>query len=744
MELTVEQKRAMAMAAARKRQMEASAAPAVPAREGLTVDDVQGFGQRLLKGQTMGFGDEIAGVGRAALDYLAPSSWDEDAQSFGDKYRMYRDDARATDKQFQENNPGTALVTELVGGVASPVNKIAPGFGSTGGIGTRLAQSVARGGAEGAVYGAGESENNLLSDVATGAGTGAALSGLLTGAGGVLGRTLSKRRIDEDLLKPDGSFMPIHLADKEHGLGEFYRNTVGTIPYAKGKLREQEKPFLDGAQNRLDDISERWRQNKEAADNAYLASVENIKSRDGSQADTIRDRSNAAIESAKDSYSATVNAVKDAKEVALPAARQAARARATQQSDRFMQQAYDEALPPHARSVLEGIDRTNPRQVEEAVSDWWLGNGFREVKDNTFRWRGDVDAGLMNSIRQRLSEDPDLAIEAFKSIPSLQGMAQKLRLSGGAGRQMAPQDYIEEMLRSSETTGISGDALMALRNQFAMASNKSGNGRAPRAIANEIDDFIRDQLNEIDPALTQQFNDQLGTYTTALTLKNVLRKKRVRQNMGRFGADDWMGVSSKFGGKGMSLRQPPLEDAARATHTATEAARDVTAETRRIRAEAAAGLRRARQEKADAIKRATQEKSDMAGMARRNTASSLKQARQDKSDARKLLEEEKRSGGLSMAKEELKDLEHARVPQRVSPWSALASTAILGAPISFGVGALPAGISLGTALATQTGQRAVAGQTSMQAALAKALREGDTAKYTQILSRFGAGQAAGE
>jgi hypothetical protein len=652
------------------------AAPAKP--EGLTVDDVQGFGQRLLKGQTMGFGDEIAGAGRAALDYLAPSSWGEDTQSFGDKYRMYRDDARATDKQFQEKNPGVALTAELAGGILSPVNKVAPGFGSTGGIGTRLAQSVARGGAEGAVYGAGESEGNLLSDVATGAGTGAAVSGLLTGAGGILGRTLSKRRIEEDLIKPDGSFLPVHLADKEHGLGEFYRNTIGTIPYAKGKLREQEKPFLEAAQTRLDDISERWRQNKEAVGDTYNTAVETIKAN---------------------------------KEAALPAAKQAAKNRVARESGKFMQQTYLEALPPHAREVLAQVDTANPRQVEEAVSNWWTNNGFREVKDNTFTWRGDVDSGLLSSIREKLSQDPDLAIEAFKSIPNLQSMAEKLRLSGGAGKSMVPMDYIEQMLQSSQTTGISGDALMALRNQFAMASNKGSTGRAPRAIANEIDDFIRAQLKEKDPALVQQFNDQLGTYTTALTLKNVLRKKKVRQNMGQFGPDDWMGSATKFGGKGMSLKQPPLEDAARTSYAATEAAKDIAGDTQRIRA---------------------------------NTASALKKARQAKADATKVLEEEKRGGGLSMAKEELKDLEHARVPQRVSPWSALASTAILGAPISFGVGALPAGISLGTALATETGQRTMAGQTAIQAALAKALREGDTAKYTQILSRFGAGQAAGE
>lgn len=97
----------------------------------------------------MEVGVEIAGLGRAALEGIPQ----EGEQSFGDKYRMYRDDARATDEQFAKDNQRIAIATELAGNIANPVSLVAPGLVTTGGTGARLAQSVGRGAIEGGIYG---------------------------------------------------------------------------------------------------------------------------------------------------------------------------------------------------------------------------------------------------------------------------------------------------------------------------------------------------------------------------------------------------------------------------------------------------------------------------------------------------------------------------------------------------------------------------------------------------------------
>lgn len=677
------------------------AAPVEKRRRGL-VETVRGLGQQTTRGVLSGFGDEVVGGARAVMDYASPDAWGSDAQSFPDKYAMYRDDERSSMKAFENDNPEVALAANVAGSFANPINRVAPAVGATGSIASRVGQAVARGTVEGGIEGLGAGEGSLenqLGSIGTGAATGGVLSGVLSGGGGFLGRAISNRRVDPSLIRDDGSFMPIHLADPEGGIGEFYRSTIGTIPYAKGVLKAQEKPIIDAATEEF----------------------ENLTTQHIGQKASIKDLYKTRAERVDDLYRSNVDAIKTTKDAALPAAKKAAQDAGRAESQKFMQETYEQSLPAHALSALEGVNRSNPREVDEAISNWWTNNGFEEVKGNTFRWNNDVDTGLIDSIKTKLSEDPDLAIEAYKAIPGLESMAQKLRLAGGSNKTAIPQDFVNQMLDSTQISGINGDALMAIRNQFAKAANKGASGRSPRAIANEIDNMIRVQLGEIDPKLVTQFDDQIGKYTTALTLKNVLRKKKVRENMGQFTPSDWAGSASKFGGKGMSLKQPPLENLAISSNNAVNAAMDTTAVEKQIRDTAAQSLKQARLDK-------TTKKRGLA---------------LSKQVAEEALADSKRSGALAMSKQRLKQLNESATPNKVSPWSALASTAIVGAPISFGIGALPAGLAVGRALASPKAQIIAAGQHSKQAQLAEALRKGDMAKYTQILSRIAAGQVAG-
>ena len=66
-----------------------------------TIDKVRGVIGNVQEGQLLGFGDEIVGAGRALVDYGMDALIDNpledvgESQSFGDRYRMYRDDERA-------------------------------------------------------------------------------------------------------------------------------------------------------------------------------------------------------------------------------------------------------------------------------------------------------------------------------------------------------------------------------------------------------------------------------------------------------------------------------------------------------------------------------------------------------------------------------------------------------------------------------------------------------------------------
>ena len=234
--------------------------PVEPEPEGLDLQDVRGAGQSALRGLLAGYGDEAVGLARATMDKILPETEADEiarglddgrnTQSFGDTYAMHRDDARASQKEFSEENPGTALGLELAGGLASPINKIAPGVGTTGGRVARLAQSVGRGGAEGAIAGFGEGEGTLdeqLANAYKASLTGAGMSGALTGLGGAAGRGLSKRRVQEKLQKADGTFKPLHLAEKSGLIGDAYRGLVGRSYGGMEKLHKQQQPFLQKA-----------------------------------------------------------------------------------------------------------------------------------------------------------------------------------------------------------------------------------------------------------------------------------------------------------------------------------------------------------------------------------------------------------------------------------------------------------------------------------------------------------------
>ena len=131
------------------------------------MDKVRGVGQELLGGQLVGFADEAIGAVRSGLDNLVTTDVEEQAAALeggpveqGSR-DFYTGQEREFRDQFREEAPVLSTVANFVGGIASPINKVAPGLGATGGTAARTAQSVARGGAEGALAGFAEGEGGF-------------------------------------------------------------------------------------------------------------------------------------------------------------------------------------------------------------------------------------------------------------------------------------------------------------------------------------------------------------------------------------------------------------------------------------------------------------------------------------------------------------------------------------------------------------------------------------------------------
>lgn len=127
-----------------------------------------------MQGMTLGFGDELRGVGGAIKDVVM------NGDSFGDAYNRNVAAERAGLEAYRDENPKMAFATEMAGGaVPSILAALATGGGSAPATIAQVAKQGAKlGAATGAVYGAGQGEG--LTDRAMRAGIGGA-TGAATG-----------------------------------------------------------------------------------------------------------------------------------------------------------------------------------------------------------------------------------------------------------------------------------------------------------------------------------------------------------------------------------------------------------------------------------------------------------------------------------------------------------------------------------------------------------------------------------
>lgn len=158
----------------------------------------------VMQGVTMGFSDEIEAGLRAAVDHLAAQVTDQDG-SFSDRMNQQLNIARDREKASQKEYPLTYSGSEIAGGVASMLVPTGAALKAGTAVGkattatvltaketarlaakasaARIGNAVATGAAFGAASAAGKAEDKLskesLVEIATGAGVGAATSGVL-------------------------------------------------------------------------------------------------------------------------------------------------------------------------------------------------------------------------------------------------------------------------------------------------------------------------------------------------------------------------------------------------------------------------------------------------------------------------------------------------------------------------------------------------------------------------------------
>jgi hypothetical protein len=464
----------------------------------VTGDEVRGLGQTLLNEQLMGGGDEVVGAVRALADPQTPYDFGEgvsmETQSLPKAYEMYRSDAESAKDQFADDNPKTAIAGSLAGAIANPLNKIP--LGATGTT-AKVIESIARGGAEGAAGGFLENEEDRMGGAGIGGGTGATLSGVLSGVGGGLGRALSKRRIAEDLLKPDGSFLPANLADPEGNVGRFAKEWVGGSWGGRNKQGILESEWLN-ANPQLADLADEAGQVVPVTAGTRNA----VKGRIGDIAEEGVTQTRVLKQSLEDIKDATARNQSVAERTGAM---------------RLVEDAIPDRVPAKVRADILGRETTE--DANKALGKWWKDNGFETVKNRDFKW----DGSLIADLKRELELDPELALEVGGKVGGLKRLDSLLQPAGS---------NVQRGITNQKWQPIGGEDLMALRNAFAKTANKGGasaSGSGNRSIADKFDDMIAKQLGEGSDELAA-YQDDLRRWSTRQPIAKASKANKVSPN----------------------------------------------------------------------------------------------------------------------------------------------------------------------------------------------------------------------
>jgi hypothetical protein len=147
---------------------------------------IAGAGQ----GVTGGWLDELAALGPTAMNAITGVTGPlggQDLSSISEDYRDTVNRSRQGIKQAQAEHPVVSGVAELAGAVASPLNKLTPNVSQGTSLAARATNNAVNAGVQGAVTGAGMSEEDNIGGIARDALMGGGIGTLVGGGGTVLG-----------------------------------------------------------------------------------------------------------------------------------------------------------------------------------------------------------------------------------------------------------------------------------------------------------------------------------------------------------------------------------------------------------------------------------------------------------------------------------------------------------------------------------------------------------------------------
>ena len=670
-----------------------------------------------MQGVSLGWYDEY----RVGITALADSAFgDETYQQAYDRNRAEYDTLA---KSFQERQPIISTGAEIAGAVVSPAAKV-----STAAKGIKAL--TARGAAEGAVYGAGKAEG--VEDIVEDAGYGALFGGVF---GGTLatGGWLLKRKIEAPLDK-DGVFTPITLAAKKGDTSEsllqsFYRDVVGPSLGGKGIIRGQEEvtvaPLVLRQKEREKQLKNFIRESKAEnaeATNALNTSINNIKETGKLKQTDVMSEAELTREIIGGKYDKFLG--RDGEIIARKTEQM--KRNIDNNNDMLRLSAFENSVPSGAKKadIANILDSANPNLAMHRLEKIWQKEGFRSIKDISFRMKPEQ---LLGEIEKRVTSDTTLSL-----------------LAGKAGVRTLVKDALVTLSakRNPKTGRIKGEDLSAIRSSFGMAASKmsdeGGQAALMQGLYREIQSVIDDNMKrQLSGKRLQSFEDDVASWASQSVLRDAVTKASTKAGrQGRFTPDEWIGSIKRNSPRQARRGEGPLRNQAEelAALTAKQEASVIdssNALAKKLTNRRQNELKRVRN-KAIAEKAAIQKETATMERTLRNNPKNVERI------AMNVKKEDELKEVIATSGEELSAIDKARTIETPTWYHQLAASGLLatatglgdlaggGGFFSVAGKALAAGsgvIGVSRGLASPSTQRVLAGQSPLQQAAVRGLQK---------------------
>lgn len=670
------------------------------------LDQVQGAGL-VLEGMTLGWSDELI----TAVGAVVETATSDTGADYSTNYRRMKDTYDKQKAQFKEENPATAFGLELAGGFASPGGI----FKNTG--------MISRGIAEGAIYGAGASEGDTISAVATDAGLGAALGGSIgTGLRSVQG--LFGRRVSTELGE-GADFIPLTLAaEKGSFLQNLYQDVVGPSFGGKGVIRAQEdivvKPLIKAQENRENIIKE----TASAAKRAVVSSKNKLKGALDKASNKLKGsikESEKAESLAKSKVTAKYGGTKSGDiggQGGLLGTNGPIMARESRQiaevvdeaENTFRLAAFGDSLPTglNKTDVDEILTSGTPNAAMAKLDQAWSDNGFGMLKDRKFRMAPNQ---LKAEIEKKIQENPlfELMAESKGSI--------SIKIDG----------VLEAISSRADKRGfIDGKDLADLRGALGTAAAKSsdagGESVVLKALYSQVQEIVDAKMvSQLSPKAAELFKLERSRWQTNTVLRDaVLSSSKKAGTHGKFTPDDWIAAIASNSPRQARGGKGPLADVAQdLANTARMGEEAIKETTSKLAARISQRKEREIQRQLNKAKAERKSLNDKNAKLKGRLEGSGEKAQEVAANTNRLktLEEE-----AATYAEDLARINAARVNENPSWFHTLAATQFLGLPVGVALAYGRQGVGLGIGalggakLAEPSAQRFLAGQTGVQKA----------------------------